>query len=1027
MPFGEPDYHRDLNTTRIGALPPHAYFIPYHDTLNDYESVRENNDRFILLNGEWDFCFFDSEARLPSNIGTVRFPDKIQVPMNWQYERGRGYDAPQYTNFTYPFPINPPHVPHDNPVGVYRRAFEKPDNRWDALLNFEGVDSAFYLFVNDVFVGFSQVSHSTAEFNISSYLKDGENEIKVAVFKWCCGSYLEDQDMYRASGIFRDVYILLRERKRVVDIEIHPILRSRVGEVEVDIFTSDKITDVVAYSVTQNDGRVIQSGTVELEYGKNTLSLDSVHRVHPWCDEDPYLYYFTVLTMNESITIPFGFISVSVSNKTFLVNGKKVKLRGVNHHDSHPLLGHTTPLSLMEKDIRIMKANNINAVRTSHYPPPPQLIELCNRYGLYVIDEADLECHGMGVHSESPLTSSPDWTHQYILRAELMWQRDKNNPSVIIWSLGNESGSGRNHLAMANHLRAKRDGRLIHCEDESRNAYYLELQRAGEPLDDAGRSSVKNALPSSLRDYESTYDIESRMYPSDEELEYYASKRTKKPFLMCEFSHAMGNGPGDLRHYWDKVRENDCFMGGFVWEFCDHSVALGDVYSKPEYTYGGHFLEIPNDKNFCVDGLVYPDRRLHTGMLELKEVYKPFDARLEVNDGDSILTVTSHRYFTDTSDLEFSYTVERYGEIIESKPLKIELEPEQSRSIRLELPKKRGTLTFNLYATQRASTPWAPAGYCIGMKQFLMWETPKPVVPFTPGRLTQTASGAYLFTFKGGSVMINPSTGLIDSIEAADFELLATPMSVSMWRAPTDNDMHVRKEWESVGLDKLKTSLTGIRKEENSAISCVIAELDLKGSQGRIGHASITYYASGDGLGVRTQVILEDLLEFIPRFGFEGQLVRELEHISYFGYGPHESYEDKKESTRLSKYETTATKNREPYIKPQENGAHVGTRWVAFTNQTGTGLLVKGESFSFNASHYTTHELTSSRYDWELIPTKEINFNIDYRNSALGSSSCGPRLRKGSQISERSFEFSFKLEPLPSYNPDPFCYNIKKI
>lgn len=1025
MPLGIQDYHKNLDTGRVGVEKERAYYIPY-GSWDKRLLPREYSDRFTLLSGEWDFRFYESVEELPSSVLQLpTFEEKLAVPMSWQYKFGRGYDTPLYTNITYPFPVNPPFVPEKNPCGVYHRTFTLPTLDGEFLLNFEGVDSCFYLFINDKFVGYSLVTHMTSEFNITPFVNEGENDIKVLVVKWCAASYLEDQDKYRSSGIIRDVYILSRPSVRLDDIFLKPELLDNDGRLTVEL-TSRGVLDAVL-TLSDADGRVVLSESCRVEGDGIGIDLGTVKRVHSWSDEDPYLYELTILAGGEIITLPVGFRKIEVIGKTVYLNGKKIKLKGVNRHDSHPTLGSATPFSHFERDIKIMKSFNVNTVRTSHYPNDPRFYELCDRYGVYVIDEADLECHGMGVIAENPLTSSPEWTAHYVDRARLMLERDKNHPSIIIWSVGNESGAGINHAIMADFYRTRDGSRLVHAEDESRISEWLDLRRQNKTDDEYILSCTKAAdTPERANElfhrYRDTYDVESRMYPDDALVDYYLSNATDKPFFMCEYSHAMGNGPGDLSDYWERAYANDCFLGGCVWEFTDHSVAVGDIHTDPRYTYGGYFGVTPNDKNFCVDGLVYPDRTPHVGLYEVKQAYKPFSLSFDRESGK--LTVKSRRYFTDLSDIDFFYTFEENGELIGSGSFIIDLPPEKEAKIDLPIMQKSSkVLTLNVIARRRFAADWAEAGHEIGREQFVLESEIEP--KFSYGAYTITESEDKITVTASDTVVtVDRATGFITEITEAARAVITSPIRPTVWRAPTDNDMYARHEWEAAGLDKMDAVLEDLTAEESLVGAKINAVHRLESAGKPLGRLHTTYMiAEGAGIAITAYLELEDRVEFLPRFGFRTTVARENERMRYFGYGPFESYEDKRLSSFISIHETTVTANHEPYIKPQENGAHFGCKWATLSNEGGVGIaifsLYDGD-FSLSASHYSPEKLTATAYNWELVPDGDITLIIDYRNSAVGSNSCGPRLRKKVQINEHEISFSFRIKPVSFSGFNPF-------
>jgi len=636
-----PDYYKRLETSHVNCEAPRAYFIPYATEAEALEGDRKNSDYFKTLCGTWKFRYF------PSPVDVVDFTAAdfgrgdccggfvdLDVPMNWQMAGnmvtgknvpGMDFDAPNYTNVDYPIPNDPPHVPDENPCGAYYRDF------WldglcagsDYFLNFEGVDSCFYVWVNGVFAAYSQVSHMTSEINVTGLLKAGRNRIAVLVIKWCDGTYLEDQDMWRMSGIFREVYLLERDKNHISDYFIKaipaPDLRTAVFEAEIECVPAG--CRDIKYKLLSPGGEVLFEGAAACGKIRHTIEAPEL-----WSDESPTLYGLYLYCGREVIYEPVGFRRVEIKGPVVYINGKKVKIKGVNRHDSHPLLGHATPLGDMLEDLLIMKRYNVNAVRTSHYPNDPRLYNMCDRLGLYVVDEADLEGHGMYTSDREIPSNLPEWEDSYVDRARRLVERDKNRPCVICWSLGNETPFGTNHTRMTGFIRSRDNTRFVHFEHA-----YSDWEACIEHPD--------------------TVNIESRMYTSLKGCEERVTDaRFSMPFMLCEYSHAMGNGPGCLEDYWQLIYKYDNFFGGLVWEFTDHSVALRDPSGRPtRYTYGGDFGDMPNEANFCVDGLVYPDRKPHNGLLEMGQVYRPLRAEYM---GDGVVKIMNHRYFSDASDID---------------------------------------------------------------------------------------------------------------------------------------------------------------------------------------------------------------------------------------------------------------------------------------------------------------------------------------------------------------------------------------
>ncbi len=1029
MPYQVPDYHKKLEVSHLGCEKPRAYFIPYDTEKSAFDDLRDKSAFFKSLCGTWDFYYYASVQNaisLDNAENEAESKKSLTVPMNWQMALGEGYDVPQYTNINYPFPVNPPFVPEENPAGLYVRDFfyDEAEGKKTYMV-FEGVDSCFYLYINDTFVAYSQVSHSTSEILVSPYLKKGKNTVKVLVVKWCDGSYLEDQDMWRASGIFREVYLLARDEAHIVDAFLHPTLSEdlKEGALSVALTVSSPLS--VSYRLFSPNGEILAKGESALD-GEGTISLPVLSSPLLWSDEAPALYTLLLVAGEEYIAFPFGFRRLEVKGKCFLLNGKPVKIKGVNRHDSHMILGHAVPLFHMMNDLLLMKKHNVNAVRTSHYPNDPRFPGLCDRLGIMLCDEADLECHGIDApwrykrdksYPFLPLTDDPAWQAAYLDRAERLLERDKNHPAVILWSVGNESGTGCNHHAMAEYFKRRDPERLVHTEDESRYAYYFRTEDKVE-----GDAKANALLP--------YYDVESRMYPPAEELEsyYVADPWVVKPMFMCEYCHAMGNGPGDLKKYWDIIYKHDCLMGGCVWEWCDHSVALFDgPESAPRFTYGGDFGDTPNDGNFCVDGLVYPDRRPHSGLLELKQILSPIHVKGLTGNR---LRLASRRYFTPLSDVSLVYTVEENGAVIHSgRVMGLDLLPGEEKDFVLDLPecKKDAHYTLGLSFRQAKATPWAEVGYEISFAQLVL-KTPEELLPASPLGTVAVAEDAreYIVTDGENEYRISKKTGMLTSIVSEGTPLLAAPSALEVWRAPTDNDRYVSASvWRPLGYDRVKTDCRAVRLvcKEAQKIE-LVAELSMGADAKRpfLTLSAHMTFVAGRGLFLRYDAVY-DKTDFaavwgyevpaLPRFALRLTMPRGNERMTYFGLGPCDNYSDKRLAARLGLFTTTPKDNFEHYVRPQENGAHGDCRFAAVTGETGQGLCFFGDGFSFNATHYTPEQLTVMRHDYELVPDEETTVLLDYAQAGIGSNSCGPVLDKSVRLDADTFSFSLRL--LPAY------------
>ena len=999
MPLNIPNYHQSTETLHIGCEKPRAYFVPFPCGCASKNAERGESTFFKSLCGEWNFKFFKSVNDV-CDLSTEG-SDKLTVPMSWQMALGRGYDVPNYTNVNYPIPYDPPFVPDENPCGLYSRKFTVPAAMAGKkiYLNFEGVDSAFYVWVNDEFAAYSQVSHMTSEIDVTSLVHAGENEIKVLVLKWSDGTYLEDQDMWRMSGIFREVYLLFRDETHIRDIFVHCDLDDSFTDADftADVDVTGKAT--VEWTLDCPCGETISSGKCEVdESGK--IVVPTVKNAKLWSDEEPNLYNLTLHCGNEYITLPIGARRVEIKDGCVVINGKKVKAKGVNRHDSHHLLGHATPVEHMVRDIMIMKAHNVNMVRTSHYPNDPRFTALCDKYGIYVCDETDLETHG--ARPWYALSRSPEWEGEYVDRVQRMVERDKNHPCVIFWSLGNESGWGQNHVAMHTWIKSRDTSRIVHYEGA--NYDYND----GKYLRDVT-------------------DIESRMYPSPTWCDNYCKAPERdEPLFLCEYSHAMGNGPGDLRDYWEVIEANDNFFGGCVWEFIDHSVAIGDKYGDPSFTYGGDFGDHPNDGNFCVDGLVYPDRRVHTGLEELKQAIMPVAVR-EVKPGT--VAIKSRRYFKSLSDISMAWTVKVDGKAVKSgvHP-NLDIAPEAEEVFEIvpenELP-AHGTVTLDLSFRQNKPTEWADVGYEVGFAQFIYEraEKVKAAPALYPVELCENRE-EYTVTVGETVYKISKFSGMITDICDNGEHLITKPVVPQIWRAPTDNDRNVQWDWRNSSIHNAKVkcySTEVVKADENEAV--ILSKISLAAAPNEVVlRADVTYTVKyGMGIKIACDVKWNIQKKHYPRFGMRLTMPEGAEQMRYFGYGPNESYVDKRLASKLGEYKSTVTENYEPYVFPQENSSHWGCRWADVHTVAGHGFLFTScEPFSFNASHFSPEQLTETRHHYELKREPETTVMLDMRMDGIGSNSCGPELAEKYRFNETEFSSSVTIKPVFAAEVNPY-------
>ena len=1000
-------YWEDPHSLHVGCEKPRAYFIPYESEQKAIQGIRGESGYVISLDGLWRFRYHDSIEAVEGDFLAEGYDaagwDTLPVPSNWQMH---GYDRPQYTNVNYPYPCDPPFVPNEDPAGVYIRDFsiDEPGGR-EHFLVFEGVDSCFYLWVNGTFAGYSQVSHGISEFNITRSLKAGKNRVAVMVLKWCDGSYLEDQDMWRLSGIFREVYLLSRSKAHIADVFARTSVNDDLshGELACEIELAGAARATVKARLEDSRGETLYNGSVDIAQN-GTISVKILNPLL-WSAETPNLYRLFLHCAGEVVLLKVGFRKIEVKESVIRLNGVAIKFKGVNRHDSHPELGHTVPLEHMRRDLLLMKRHNVNAVRTSHYPNDPRFLELCDELGFYVIDEADLESHGSDPAGDvNMLPKDPEFAEAFLDRMQRLVERDKNHPSIVMWSLGNESGFGANHRKMALWARERDGSRLIHYE----RVFHPGVYREAMPLAEAT----------------SFLDLYSRMYPSIEWIkEFLKDPKESRPLLLCEYSHAMGNGPGDLKDYWDLFYAEPRLAGGFVWEWNDHAVKTKIPQGIEYYAYGGDFGEQPNDGNFCMDGLVYPDRTPHTGLLELANVIAPVSVR-PVDLGSGTVEVTNLYDFVDLSHVAISWQVECDGKVIEAGELApAAIPPHQSRTVQLPYSPPsliEGRLFLILRFRLAATRPWAEKGHTIAVVQL---ELPGAGVPRQAAPKASLPRMRSVQTEKEIAIegrdfryLFDKRRGTFTALEYRGVPLIGESPAVSVWRAPTDNDRYVKSEWRAEGYDRAKAHTYGVELlgEDDRRVE-VGWRFSLGGYSRRpILHADATWtvYGSGDIL-FRAHARVREGIPFLPRFGLQLVMPGGNEAVEYFGYGPHESYIDKRRSTWKSRFTATVDGLHEGYLRPQENGSHYATEWAVVSNAGGIGLLFVGmDDFSFNASHFTPEELTRAGHPFELTKRSETIVHLDAVMSGVGSNSCGPELLPQYRLSQREIDFGVRIKPV---------------
>ena len=1005
-----PRYYENLNVLHENTMPARAYYIPASKRMDNLVEHREESDRMQLLNGTWEFQYFTSiynikDSFFEKNYDTENF-DEIQVPSVWQMA---GYDTHQYTNIRYPFPFDPPYVPQDIPCGAYVHNFEysRDEKASKAFLNFEGVDSCFYVWINGSYVGYSQVSHMTSEFDVTDVLQDGTNTVAVLVMKWCDGSYLEDQDKFRMSGIFRDVYILKRPKQAISDYHIKTRIEDMLAKVEIEMKFYSPLN--VKISIEDRNGAVVALGSIA-EEGTAVLEIASPEL---WNTENPYLYKLILETENEVIVDHIALRKVEIKDQVIYLNGQKIKFRGVNRHDSDPVTGFTISLEQITTDLTLMKQHNFNAIRSSHYPNAPFFYEMCDKYGFMVIDEADIEAHGpfMIYRKEDTdynrfkrwnekIADDPVWEEAIVDRVKLMVERDKNRFCIVMWSMGNES------------------------------AYGCNFEKALEWTKNYDPDRITQYESARYRNYDETYDYSnldmySRMYPALSEIQEYLDKDGSKPFLLVEYCHSMGNGPGDFEDYFQMIQDNDKMCGGFVWEWCDHAIAHGTAENgKTIYAYGGDHGEEIHDGNFCMDGLVYPDRTVHTGLLEYKNVYRP--VRVVSYDKESgELVLHNYMDFDDLKDyVKISYELTQDGLVI-SKDILSEFSVvphgEGKTNLKISVP-ENGKCYLKLIYHLKKELPLLDEDHILGFDEIEVSKDDAKC-KLAEKWMQKTAVDSELqvnendtqIHIKGRefAYTIDRRTALFTEMKFAGREYLNHPMELNIWRAPTDNDMYIKAEWKKAHYDKAYTRayttevVQGKHGVKIVSHASVVAETVQK-----ILDVTITWKIDASGkIDADIEATKDGEFPDLPRFGVRMFLDKKLSDARYFGMGPQESYRDKHQAASHGLYRANVGDLHEDYIRPQENGSHYDCEYVELNNSR-YGIVASAEkAFSFNASYYTQEELEKKTHNYELIESDSVVFCVDYALNGIGSNSCGPVVLEQYRFDDVLFRFQFTLMP----------------
>ncbi|MBN2236461.1 MAG: DUF4981 domain-containing protein [Bacteroidales bacterium] len=1011
-----PDWENQ-NVFGINKEAAHSTFYSFPNRNDAIALAPEKSDNYLSLNGLWKFNWSKNPDSRPKEFYAVNFNDQswaeIPVPANWELE---GYGIPIYVNIPYEWTKNPnpPFVRDDwNPVGSYRKTFNVPES-WqgkEIFVVFGAVKSAFYLWVNGEKVGYSQDSKLPAEFDITRFLKKGKNQIALEVYRWSDGSYLECQDFWRISGIERDVYLQARPRVSMQDIKAEPFLSEHYtkGRLELEIKLQSSIkTSYYDYKIEARlykAGVQVKKSVLESEGNTNLFEAD-IKLAYPdlWSAEQPNLYTLVLSLFNkageelESTSLNIGFREVKMDGGQLLINGKPILLKGVNRHEHDPISGHVISKESMLADIQLIKQFNINAVRTSHYPNDPYWYQLCDTYGIYLIDEANIESHGMGYKPERTLGNNPIWKDAHLDRIRRMMFRDRNHPSVIIWSMGNEAGFGVNFKDASD---------WMHQIDPNRPTHY---ERAGE-------------------DYATA--IVCPMYPSIEELQDYAKRANDRPLIMCEYAHSMGNSTGNLKEYWDVIKAEPHLQGGFIWDWVDQGLEQTNEQGEKYYAFGGDFGgdTIPSDDNFCINGLVYPDREIHPALWEVKKVYQYIDFELQ----NTFVKITNNYHFTNLSNFAFTWKMQQDGQEIGTGVFPgINLAPGQSATLALPM---QGQLfaqdvdyIFTISANTKVEKPLIPKNHEVAWEQFqiqslrgfkyLNMSQFKPLTLNEDEKIISVIGDGFEFRFR-------KNDGNLMSWNCFGKEMLANEKGFAMnfWRGMTDNDFGNRFQeraaiWKTAGLNPV---LKLLKSEQIYEREIQIESMYSLADGTAHWHRIITISANGELYVDNVFMPGATKLPELPKLGLSLELDKRFQELEWYGRGPHESYWDRKSGAKIDVYNSTVDEQLVNYIRPQENSNHTDVRWFVLKDSSGNGLMVAGEPMlDFSAQNYSLIDFDQpdkkrNKHTTDIHKKPFVTLDIDYGQTGVaGDDSWGSRAHSEYTLFAKPYHFSFRIIPLKS-------------
>jgi len=992
---------------------PHATLIPYFSLDKAIEGIREKATFYKTLNGKWKFKWVKKSSERPKDFYKSNYDvskwDEIYVPSNWQMH---GYGQPIYLNIPYPFEKNPPYINNDNnPVGSYKRTFTVPTNceNNQTFIHFAGVESAFFIWINGEKVGYSEGSRTPAEFNISKFIKTGKNNLAVEVYRYSDGSYLEDQDFWRLSGIFRDVYFYSTPQVHIRDFEVKTNLDENYEDAEIEIISkvknyslSNSTSVKLGVKIFDKDKAIVfskVSDPCKVNTEDKITIKGKIKNPKKWSTETPNLYTLVLSLIDENNHVleyesaKFGFRAVEIINKQLCINGKPIMIKGVNRHEHDPVTGHTVSRKSMIKDIMLMKQNNINTVRTSHYPNVPLWYELCDEYGMYVIDEANIESHGMGYKPNETLANKLEWGESHLDRIKRMVERDKNHPSIIVWSMGNEAGFGTNFIEAS---------KWIHKRDSTRPVMY---ERAEQ--------------------HESV-DIVTPMYDRIEEMIEYVKSNPSRPYFQCEYAHAMGNSVGNLQDYWDVFEKYDVLQGGCIWDWIDQGIKKKSPEGIEYWAFGGDFGEVKHDGNFCMNGLVMPDRAITPKLKEVKKVYQNIKF-LPVDLKNGKFKIANKFQFTNLNKFYFKWNITENGKIISyGKISDVKVKPGEEKTIKIYLqrlkPAPGNEYFLNIYAHQKEEQPLISKDHIVAYEQMKipidLSQTNKNLENLAKLNFVENDS---IVIITGDKIKINFSKeiGTIIKYSFVGEDLISKGPLPNFWRAPTDNDfgnkMHERcASWKEASNSRIVETID-IASVNESTIKIKTVYRFPSVSSKQI--TAFTILGNGEVKIENKFIPDKGNLSELPRFGMNIYIPKDYYNVKWFGRGPHENYWDRKTSALVGIYKSTVSEQYVAYESPQENGYKTEVRWLALTNENGNGLIIKGlPLFGFSALNYTNQDLTQkyrgSMHAYKLKTRDFISVNIDLKQMGVGGdNSWGARTHSQYTLPAKEYSFSFRIQP----------------